>query len=391
MSAAGGYTASKGNQMQRTRFMALAGHLDDYPLSDLIGTLRRQRKTGRLLIEYPTNPGVFYFKDGNLVDAQLNKLSGLQAVCAALSQPSASFNFNPVIQPPRHSIDNSLQKFILELLGCWEAEVLDVEATAKGDQSSLASPPARPGLSVLSKEELAELKDMLAAELKDMVLAELKDMLALPSPARLALPPSNRATARPGRRVLMICVIAILIGLPIGVLLSQMIGKHDPPVMSSQSSVEPVAEQASSTTTGGASTAPLNASESISDATPIQHRKDQIKERGSNREGLRGERDRAASAKEDAPRPLGDVPPPAKALQSANPVKDVNNGADSNAQSVGVVMKIENGHVTQAFVANHRPGMEAYEALALRIARQRRYPTKAEGQETVLIKVNPPK
>lgn len=381
--------------MQRTRFMALTGHLDDYPLSDLIGILRRQRKTGRLLVEYPTNPGIFYFKDGDLVDAQLNKLNGLQAICAALSQPNASFNFNPLIQPPRHSIDDSLQRFILELLGCWEAEVLDIEATAKSDQSSLASPPATPALPVLSKEALAELKEMLAAELKDTLLAELKDMLALPpAPVSgvLALPASHRAAASLRRRVLIICVIAILIGLPVGVLLSKIISKHDPPALSSQSSIEPAAEQPSSTTPEGASTALLNASESISNVTPIlEPRKDQSKERGSNRAELKGEKNRAIPAKKDAPpspRPAVTASSPAKALQG---VKDVNDAADSNAQSVGVVMKIENGHVTQAFVANHRPGMEAYEALALRIARQRHYPTKAVGQETVLIKVNPPK
>ena len=54
-------------------------------------------------------------------------------------------------------------------------------------------------------------------------------------------------------------------------------------------------------------------------------------------------------------------------------------------------MQIENGRVAQASVANRRPGMEAYEALALRIARSRRYPAKVAGQETVSIKVNPSK
>jgi hypothetical protein len=35
--------------------------------------------------------------------------------------------------------------------------------------------------------------------------------------------------------------------------------------------------------------------------------------------------------------------------------------------------------------------MEAYEALALRIARQRRYPSKGATQEMITIKVTPPK
>jgi hypothetical protein len=52
-------------------------------------------------------------------------------------------------------------------------------------------------------------------------------------------------------------------------------------------------------------------------------------------------------------------------------------------------MKIENGRVLQASIANHKPGRENYEALALRIARQRRYPATANGGQTVTITVSP--
>ena len=40
-------------------------------------------------------------------------------------------------------------------------------------------------------------------------------------------------------------------------------------------------------------------------------------------------------------------------------------------------MQIENGRVLKASIANPRPGMDSYEALALRIARQRRLPNDA--------------
>ena len=39
--------------MQQNRFVVLTGHLSSYPLSDLVGILRHQRKSGRLTIEYP--------------------------------------------------------------------------------------------------------------------------------------------------------------------------------------------------------------------------------------------------------------------------------------------------------------------------------------------------
>ena len=54
-------------------------------------------------------------------------------------------------------------------------------------------------------------------------------------------------------------------------------------------------------------------------------------------------------------------------------------------------MRIENGRVVQATVGDRRPGAEAYEALALRIARQRRYPAGTSKQETLLMKVDGPR
>src|SRR5918912_1221650 len=114
--------------MQGTNFIALTGHLNDYPLADLIGILRHQRKTGRLLIEYSLSPCSLYFVEDGLVDAQLNTIGGLQAVLVALSQPNASFNFNPLIQPPRRSINESSQRVVLELLGCWEEKTIEAEA-----------------------------------------------------------------------------------------------------------------------------------------------------------------------------------------------------------------------------------------------------------------------
>jgi hypothetical protein len=71
-------------------------------------------------------------------------------------------------------------------------------------------------------------------------------------------------------------------------------------------------------------------------------------------------------------------------------VGDKKDKAKSEAQSVNVVMQIENGRVLKASIAGHKAGMDSYEALALRIARQRRYPSKATGQETVRITVTQP-
>jgi hypothetical protein len=61
---------------------------------------------------------------------------------------------------------------------------------------------------------------------------------------------------------------------------------------------------------------------------------------------------------------------------------------EPEAQSIKVVMQIENGRVLKASIANPKTGMDSYEAMALRIARQRRYSSTKTGGETVTINVN---
>ncbi|MGH9962212.1 MAG: hypothetical protein ACREBC_34660, partial [Pyrinomonadaceae bacterium] len=63
--------------------------------------------------------------------------------------------------------------------------------------------------------------------------------------------------------------------------------------------------------------------------------------------------------------------------------------ANPNSLVVTVATEIKNGRVTYAVVENPRPGMEVYEASALRIARQRRYPTSKNGQQSIVIRVSP--
>jgi hypothetical protein len=121
------------------RFVVLTGHLNNYPLSDLIGILRHQRKSGRLLIEYAKGPATFFFQNGELIDARMNELGGLQAIVVAMSQPEAAFNFNPLIQSSLRSIEPSLQRAVSELLGCWDESALQIEA-----MPLVAAVPARP-------------------------------------------------------------------------------------------------------------------------------------------------------------------------------------------------------------------------------------------------------
>lgn len=66
-------------------------------------------------------------------------------------------------------------------------------------------------------------------------------------------------------------------------------------------------------------------------------------------------------------------------------VEAKHNNRDS--QSITVVMEIENGRVKYASISNPRPGLAAYEATALRIARGRRFAAGTNGRESITVRI----
>ncbi|MGH9901077.1 MAG: DUF4388 domain-containing protein, partial [Pyrinomonadaceae bacterium] len=75
--------------------LTLTGRLSDYPLSDLLEIFRHRRETGCLEVTYGQTPGLFRFKDGELVEARFGPLAGREAVSLVLRLPDATFNFSP--------------------------------------------------------------------------------------------------------------------------------------------------------------------------------------------------------------------------------------------------------------------------------------------------------
>src|SRR5256885_8663135 len=282
--------------MQNTRFTVLTGHLNNYPLSNLVGILRHQRKSGRLLIEYPKGPAMFFFQDGELIDARMNELMGLQAICVALAQPESSFNFNPLIQSPRRTMDPSLQRAVSELFGCWDESVLQIESTAAPAPEVLALPPAPP--------MLVRRRSLLFIGAAVVIVIGLSTVIAVTGGFTKDQPVVAAASVQPSQT--QPAPVAAPVGTP---------AHHGAPVVSLQKAKR----------------------------TAVTERKEE---------------------KQTRPEP------------------------ELASQRIKVVMQIENGRVLKASIANHKPGMDSYEALALRIARQRRYSPTATGGETVTINVN---
>jgi hypothetical protein len=80
-------------------------------------------------------------------------------------------------------------------------------------------------------------------------------------------------------------------------------------------------------------------------------------------------------------------PPPQPAVAEAPRPSPEPTAARKEFVEITVVLKIEDGRVAEAHVGNRQPGAEAFEATALHIARQRRYPPGTSRTETVVLRV----
>lgn len=339
--------------MQDSRFVVLTGHLGSYPLSDLVGILRHQRKTGRLLIEYAKGPAVFYFQEGELVDAQLNDLVGLQAICVALAQPAASFNFNPLIQPSRTSIEKSFQRVVSELFGCWDESPRQIESKViNGTLPDLSFLPAATSDSSHSLE------------------ARSIERLALPGAV------TQRPAGKEGRPFLVMAAAGLM-----------MLGLSS--VIAVTGGFKTGSESARPTSL------PAESKERLATESVGQLPSNPEIRKNSNGQGEVSKGRQVGAAFDSSHRKQRETSSPSSsssATNSRNPAEDDKKSSEvtPGVQSVNVIMKIENGRVSQASIANHKAGMDSYEALALRIARQRRYASKANGEETVRISVTHP-
>jgi Domain of unknown function (DUF4388) len=353
--------------MQQSRFIVLTGHLNDYPLSDLVGILRHQQKTGRLLIEFAESPAMLYFKDGELVDVQFDKLSGLQAICVALAQPPASFNFNPLIQPSRRSIERSLQKVVSELLGCWDENAVEIEKIVP------AKEVAQPTLSSTTLLELSDGSETTTQQALTFSTAPILTTASLYSSPVFVMAAAG---------VLMLGLSAV-IGVSGGFsnsASSASVAASAPAIVSGSG------VQASSLEPSGSQTRPERRSESKAQRE-LTREKDLT---SVSAQLARKESQISPIEKAVSPDLSRSTPNLSQSTDLGSKQEKNSEGASPKVRAVKVILQVENGRVAQASIGNHGAGMDAYEALALRIARQRRYPSKTDGQEIVTIKVSPP-
>ena len=101
-------------QTPASRRTRLSGSLRDMGVVDLLQTFELSRKSGVLKIQWQRREGRIYFRDGKVVDAELGRLRGEEAVYRALIWSEGSFEveFRPV--PNEDVIPTTTQGLLME-------------------------------------------------------------------------------------------------------------------------------------------------------------------------------------------------------------------------------------------------------------------------------------
>jgi hypothetical protein len=348
------------------RFMVLTGHLDDYSLPGLIKMLHDQRKTGRLQVDYAESPAAFYFEEGRLVDAKIGDLRGLEAVYLALSLEGASFNFNPLIKPPERTVEDREQKLIQGLLEAPSGGVASDLPDTIGRERTLS-----PHVQTTTATSLLPAADtqpaLVRAQVEERLIAEVGAALAAHS-------------KRFGReRAFYAAIIATLLLLAF---IPRMRNDASVGVVPSNDTNREVVNSRTNT-----EVAPSPETSNVSapvPGQPVAVQESRLREQptGSSDNTVAKRMERSSKHLKAAN---------ATALDRKNESKTGRDKSSDNKEgrTVKVLLRVEHGRVLNAMIQNPRAGLESFEALALRIARQRQYPKDFSGRDVLQFDVKP--
>jgi hypothetical protein len=369
--------------------MAFSGQLNDLALSELIEFFCNQRKTGRLKVDYALAPGVFFIKDGDLVDAKVGALNGSEAVFFALALPSASFDFNAGMQSSRRTITESWASVVLEGLRRLDEGIMPDASQAFAteeeiDEATIEYLNCMEGV----KEDAATTPHEASKEAKAS-----KDSDAADNSFPLPLSQTLEATGNSGgKRKFVVAGVAAALVLACLVAAVPLSKRFSRPQASSVS-----AAPAPSQGAGGAANAAgdNNASDAAATtpdasidpnatttATTTDAAAAEAAAFAARREReARLERQRRLEAKRDAAAAQASTGAPAD-MAAPKP-------AAVGPKSVRVSVSYdEAGRVTQTSVVGSSPGAEAYASTAVRVARGRRFPAGKAGSAVVTIPIN---
>lgn len=348
--------------------MALTGQLSDMSLAELIEFFCNQRKTGRLKIDYQRGHSVFFIREGELVDARVGSLSGVEAVYFSLTLPNAAFDFSPDVQATRRTINDPWTQVVLEGL----RRLDEGHAPSESDAFGGWSPSDADFATMINQVENLDA----AKSRKD---SKASGQVSSGEPFSTMVRSASGGGSK--KKKWMVMGVAASVVLACAVAAVPLMGGSSKPEAAA-TSAQPVVPAPAMPEANPAEAAPSEAApaESVdagaAEAAARHERED--RERRERDKRARERRAVEAAANKDG----------AALDASGKPVAPAPAVA-SGPKSVRVTVAYdESGRVTQASVAGVTPGAEAYGGTAVRIARGRRFPAGKAGSTVVTIPIN---
>ena len=374
--------------------MALTGQLSDMSLAELIEFFCNQRKTGRLKIDYQRGHSVFFIREGELVDAKVGALSGVEAVYFSLTLPNAAFDFSPDVQASRRTINEKWTQVVLEGLRRLDEGLSPTEKDAFGGWSPTDADLAQmldqvEHLDSSSKQHNNSGKNGAGAKSNGAKSPAAKSDVEEGKPSSDAVPSaepfsmmmeSANASGGGSKKKLALVAIAAAVLLACAAVAVPFMKRSGASNAATAAPAEPqpaapAAPEPSATSTEAAGAENAEAADAEAEAANADDARRAALER-ERRERERRRKEEAAK-KDDATEDSAASKPLAPTTVPSGP------------KSVRVSVSYdEAGRVTQASVAGATPGAEAYGSTAVRIARGRRFPAGKAGTTVVTIPVN---
>ena len=374
--------------------MALTGQLSDMSLAELIEFFCNQRKTGRLKIDYPRGHSVFFIREGELVDAKVGVLSGVEAVYFSLTLPNAAFDFSPDVQAQRRTINEPWTQVVLEGLRRLDEGLAPDESDAFGAWSPNESELALMLDQVENLDAIKLQKDDAARAQKASDKKASDDKVAAESPSRDELDgaPFSMMVESAGRggskKKWMVMGVAAAVVLAVAVaavpFMSRSVNVESAPAAAVASQPSGPAQPPAATSDAASNDAASESTDAAPDASADESAAaDAARREREARDRERRKREQEALKNSDQPTDAATVAAAAAKTPAPTP------SAPAGPKSVRVAVTYdEAGRVTQASVAGTTPGAEAYGSTAVRIARGKHFPAGKPGTTVVTIPVN---
>ncbi|HKZ79336.1 MAG TPA: DUF4388 domain-containing protein [Pyrinomonadaceae bacterium] len=384
-------------------------------LPEVVAILSQDKASGRLLINLGSTKAFFYFDNGELAAARMGPLTGLPAVNLAIAMNGTEFQFDPGFEIPpwdfkkAHEISLlqqilAIKETLIEERGIKDPKPLsELETTRRDQVTAVPVPYLFSAQSPQTEDTLipsptpATQSSTASSTIADSSPTPVPSSSPAPGPAEktdVAERPRSKSSVdlvrQSGNAQASISVRAssiLLLMAVAAVSITALRSKARPPVASGSLSEDSANSSAANT---GVESMRKEIKEPPSvaraEATKAPSPKSSPEPTIVPERSVRIETGRVVDTTSDTveSRPA-ESPQPAPTVTEL-PVAETP-ASKLPFRRVPVVIRIENGFVAEAYIKNHQPGLEAFEATALRIARQRRYPKETKGVETIVVQV----